>query len=294
MAINHHKPLRRIGIVGRPNTPELREPLQRLLAIVQAAGCEAKLEAALQGGVGLSRSELIQVVDAVIVLGGDGSLLGVARLAAQADVALIGVNQGRFGFLTDIAAAEMEQGLPPMLAGHYSMEKRPLLQAAISSPNADDISCQAFNDMVISRRAGNLIDMAISLDHKPAFSLRADGLIISTPTGSTAYALSAGGPIIHPSVAATLLVPVAPFALTMRPIVLSEQTRIDIRFTRPLAASLHADGQEHFELTESHSLSIQTSSQAVKLLHPLDHNYYAVLRNKLAWSETAETFQRAT
>ncbi|MEN9559119.1 MAG: hypothetical protein RLZZ502_330 [Pseudomonadota bacterium] len=280
--------LTHIGIVGRPHTPELKPNLERLLQLCRSLGVHAELEASLSDAPGApERAELLSRVQALVVLGGDGSLLANARAAAAAKVPLIGINQGRLGFLTDLSLSDFEHKLPAVLGGAYHRETRPLIETSGA------VRALAFNDMVVTRLSGNLIDLHIRFDQKPAFNLRADGLIIATPTGSTAYALSAGGPIIHPGVAALALVPVAPFALTMRPIVLPSSTHITLSLGKGQKAHLNADGQEQFELHDDEEVHLSLSQQEVSLLHPLDHNYTAVLRSKLAWSETAESLRSA-
>jgi NAD+ kinase len=298
-------PLRTIGIVGRPDTPELRAPVERLLTCLHGAGVRALIDTDLAAATAIevapqrSPADLVSKipaaqffghVDAIIAIGGDGTLISVARRAAHCATPIIGINQGRLGFLTDIAASEIERIIPAMIAGLYTEESR----SALTASRNDEPAAMAFNDVVITRGStGSMIDLRVAVDGKVAYSLRADGLIIATPTGSTAYALSAQGPIVHPGISAMLMVPVAPHALTNRPVVLPNTSTLTISLTRGQDALLHCDGQSHDDLNEGDTITVQLSPQSVHLLHPLDYNYYAMLRQKLAWGETAEKFHAA-
>ncbi len=292
------KSFKSVCIVGRPDTPELRPLLERLLACIAGidAGIRVSVDAALARATSASLGDTVSAApladslpqsEVIIALGGDGTLISVARQAAQHNVPVIGVNQGRLGFLTDIAARELETSIPAMLAGAYDEERRAILQATVGSQQA----ALALNDIVLSRGStGSMIDMQVAVDGRVAYTLRADGLIVATPTGSTAYALSANGPIVHPAVAAMLMVPVAPHALTNRPVVLPDSNVLTITLKRGTDAGLHCDGQSHFDIEAGESVTVRRSPLQVRLLHPRGYDYYAMLRQKLAWSETAEKF----
>jgi NAD+ kinase len=297
----------RVAIVGRPETPELRDPLARVLAVLVERGVAAQIESHLardtaQSGVSANQTvvpaaQIFENVDAVIAMGGDGTLISIARQAAQYDIPIIGINQGRLGFLTDIAAKEIETALPALLAGQFNEERRALLDVSLTRDGAKTQArdlrehALAVNDVVLSRGgAGSMIEMLVSIDGKAAYRLRADGLILSTPTGSTAYALSANGPIVHPEVAALLMVPVAPHALTYRPVVCPDTSTIHVEVVRGRDAGLHCDGQSHYMLGEGDAITVKKSAMSARLLHPLGYDYYAMLRQKLAWSETADKF----
>jgi NAD+ kinase len=292
------KSFKSVSIVGRPDTPELRPLLERLLACIAGfdAGVRVSVDAALSRATDATLGEKVGIApiaeslpqaDVIIALGGDGTLISVARQAAQHNVPVIGVNQGRLGFLTDIAARELETSIPAMLAGAYDEERRAILQATVGTQQA----ALALNDIVLSRGStGSMIDMQVAVDGRVAYTLRADGLIIATPTGSTAYALSANGPIVHPAVAAMLMVPVAPHSLTNRPVVLSDSNVLTITLKRGTDAGLHCDGQSHFDIAAGESVTVRRSDLQVRLLHPRGYDYYDMLRQKLAWSETAEKF----
>lgn len=237
----------------------------------------------------LPSSELGAAIDLAIVLGGDGTMLAVARRLAPFDVPLIGINQGRLGFLTDIPLARMEVTLEAMLAGRYVEEQRTLLNASIARSDGADDHALALNDVVVNRGSlGSMIECAVEIDGRFVYAMRADGIIVATPTGSTAYALSAGGPILDPQLASFLLVPVAPHALTHRPIAVSDRARIALTVIQGLDAGVHCDGQAHFALAEGDRVLLQRADHAARFLHPEGHDYFALLREKLHWSETPE------
>ena len=236
----------------------------------------------------VAAAELGAAADLAIVLGGDGTMLSIARSLAPHGVPLIGINLGRLGFLTDIPVAQMEPTIESMLDGKYVEEVRTLIHATVERANGDVVHVPALNDVVVNRGAlGSMIESAIDIDGRFAFAMRADGIIVATPTGSTAYALSAGGPIIAPTVPAFALVPVAPHALTHRPIAIPDTAVIAIT-ARGRDASVHCDGQAHFELADSDRVVLKRAPHTARFLHPEGHDYYAMLRQKLHWSESPE------
>jgi NAD+ kinase len=222
-----------------------------------------------------------------IVLGGDGTFISLARQLAPSGVPIIGVNLGRLGFLTDLTAANLTQSLPRLLAGEYREERRVLL--SVVSSRGDAAQHLAVNDVVVNRGAAtSLVDLEISLNDRFAYGFRADGVIVATPTGSTAYALSAGGPIMAPFVNAFTIVPIAPHALTNRPIVVADDSVIRITVARAREALASLDGHQMIPLAEGDSVVIQRAADTVRLWHPLDYDYYHTLREKLGWTETPE------
>lgn len=290
----------RVALVGRHASPHVAEPLRRLAALLGARGHRVVLESEtaqcvpeLELPTG-DAAALGGLIDLVIVLGGDGTLLSIARLLAPYDVPLIGINLGRLGFLTDVPAAQMESVLIAMLEGAYTEESRALLMARHRRDDQDAGGALALNDVVINRGAtGSMVDLTVSIDGRYVYTLRADGLIVTTPTGSTAYALSAMGPILHPGIPAVALVPVAPHALTNRPIAVSDRSRIVVRFDRGSDAGMHCDGHTHFTLEPGDETVIERSDLQVRLLHPQDYDYFTMLRQKLHWSESPETLRAA-
>ena len=285
----------RVALVGRYASPGLATPLARLASYLTARGHSVVLEgetaryAPLPGYPSAASEDLGRAVDLAIVLGGDGTMLSIARRLAPFDVPLIGINQGRLGFLTDIPLARMEATLDAMLSGRYLEERRTLLAAVVVRGNGGRDEAFALNEVVINRGSlGSMIECAVEIDGRFVYAMRADGIIVATPTGSTAYALSAGGPILDPQLASFLLVPVAPHALTHRPIAISDAAHIAITVLRARDAGFHCDGQAYFTLAEGDRVQLSRAPHAARFLHPEGHDYFAMLREKLHWSETPE------
>jgi NAD+ kinase len=285
----------RIALVGRYASPGMAEPLARLSDFLTERGHDVVIEAETARQLPLDRypsaaaDALGAHADLAIVLGGDGTMLSIVRRLAPLDVPLIGINQGRLGFLTDVPVSRMERTLEAMLAGRYVEERRTLLDAMVARSGGPAEQALALNDVAINRGSlGTMIECAIDIDGRFAFAMRADGIIVATPTGSTAYALSAGGPILDPNVAAFALVPVAPHALTHRPIAVADTATIRISVVHGRDASAHCDGQSRFPLREGESVTIRRAPYAARFLHPEGHDYFAMLREKLHWSETPE------
>lgn len=291
--------LRRVALIGRYATPGVAEPLGRLARFLMQRGHAVVLEAEtarytpLPGYPTAEAACLAAHADVAIVVGGDGTLLSMARQLAPFEVPLIGVNLGRLGFLTDIPLADMESALAGILDGRYLEEHRTLLSADVVQDGAGTPeTALAMNEVVVSRGSlGGMIDLAVEIDGGHVYAMRADGLIVATPTGSTAYALSAQGPIVHPQVPAVLLVPVAPHSLTNRPIVVGEGSSIVVTLLRGKDAAVHCDGQAHFPLQEGDRVHIGRAVHRARLLHPEGYDHFAMLRQKLHWSETPEQVQ---
>ncbi len=291
---------RRVAIIGRYGSPGMAAPLSRLAKFLSARGHQVVLEAEtarsapLPGYPTAAADRLGPQADVAIVVGGDGTMLSIGRQLAPFDVPLIGVNLGRLGFLTDIPIAKLEASLGAMLDGRFLEEQRTLLDAEVVHEAGTSERALALNEVVVSRGTmGGMIDLAVEIDGRFGYALRADGLIVATPTGSTAYALSAHGPIVHPQVPALLLVPVAPHALTNRPIVIGETSTITVTLLRGKDASAHCDGHAHFPLHEGDRVAVRRAAHPARLLHPEGHDYFAMLREKLHWSETPESVQQA-
>lgn len=221
--------------------------------------------------------------DLLLVVGGDGSMLSAARLAVQKGIPVVGVNRGRLGFLADLAPDSLPQRLPEILQGKFIEEPRFLIEAIA---NNDKASGLALNDVVISRGSvTHLLDFEVFVQNELVSHYRADGLIISTPTGSTAYALSAGGPILHPSLAAMAIVPMFSHRLSSRPLVITADSEISIRVhdANTPGALVIRDGQESGYLASGESLRLRQYTQRLRLLHPQNYQYYETLRSKLGW-----------
>jgi NAD+ kinase len=284
-----------IALVGRHATPGLAEPLGRLASFLASRGHRVLIDAEtakftpLPGYPTAPTVDLAGQVNLAIVVGGDGTMLAIARQLAPFGVPLIGINQGRLGFLTDIALSDMETVLGAMLDGANVEETRTMLDATLTRATGGSEHAEALNDVVVNRGAlGGMIDCAVAIDGRFAYSMRADGLIVATPTGSTAYALSALGPIVDPAVPAILLVPVAPHALNNRPTVVRDSAIIEIALLGGKDASLHCDGQANFPLAEGDRVVVRRAAHHVRLLHPKDHDHFAMLRRKLHWGETPD------
>lgn len=225
-----------------------------------------------------------QDVDLAIVLGGDGTMLTAARSFVNYDIPLIGVNRGRFGFLTDLEADNMLEGIAPILAGEFDKEHRMLLVASLQRDGEMITRGHALNDVVINKNgAAKLIELEVHIDGQFVHTQRSDGLIVSTPTGTTAYSLSAGGPILHPALDAIALVPICPHTLSNRPIAINSSSRVEVTLMHAEDACVHFDGQLHSSLLEGDKMVIRRAEETITLLHPRGHSHFAMLREKLNW-----------
>ncbi len=235
----------------------------------------------------IKKKEFCEVVDLAIVVGGDGTLLRAGRLLADKDVPVIGINLGRLGFLVDVSPNLIAEQLTPMLAGESTIETRSLLFAEAFRDEESLGSSMAFNDVVLHARDDvRMIEFDTHIDDVFVNTQRADGMVVATPTGSTAYALSSGGPILHPSLNALVLVPICPHTLTNRPIVVSDKSRITITMgeSREVGARVSFDGQANIRVKSGDKVIIQQQQHTLQLLHPKDYDYFHILRNKLGWS----------
>ncbi|MDD2832658.1 MAG: NAD kinase [Methylotenera sp.] len=230
----------------------------------------------------LTLHEIGEAADLVIVMGGDGTMLSVARSLIEADVPLVGINRGRLGFLTDLRAEHMLEELDRMLAGAYSPEPRMLLATTVIRQSEIIYERYAFNDVVV-KSGLRLIELEVDIDGKFVYKQRSDGLILSTPTGTTAYALSAGGPILHPNVEAISLVPICPHTLSNRPIAVNSHSHIQVTVVHCDDAQLSCDGQFQVTLALGDKISVARAQRTITLLHPADYCYFDMLRNKLNW-----------
>jgi NAD+ kinase len=225
-------------------------------------------------------------VDLLVAIGGDGNLLRATRCVAGHDVPLIGINRGRLGFLTDVKPDQMLAALDVVLDGDYLAEERMMLSARIRGPNGDSASLNALNDVVLQKAAsGRILDFVTTVDGHYVNTHGGDGLIVASPTGSTAYALSCGGPIIRPDVAALVMVPICPHTLSDRPLVIQSSSKIEVRLPagRDSGAEVTCDGEPLGPLDATRILEISAATETVTLLHPRDYNYYELLRSKLNW-----------
>lgn len=281
----------RIGIVGRFDRRNVADTLDRLLQYLERRGVSVTLDERSATSLQNVRfpvaplDDLGRNSDLVVILGGDGTLLHASRILAPQGVPLIGINLGQLGFLTDIPAQSMEQMLGQVLDGEYIEEKRALLSARIARKNEEWVGgIQALNDVVLTKgERGSMIDLEVFVDGQFVYNLRADGLIVATPTGSTAYALSSGGPIVHPGLGALLLVPICPHTLSNRPVVLSDRSQVEVILRKGEGAFVNFDVQDQMMLSPGDCMTVGLAGNSVRLLHPSGHNYFAMLREKLRW-----------
>jgi NAD+ kinase len=230
----------------------------------------------------LTLDEIGQTADLAIVMGGDGTMLSVARSLIDTDVPLVGINRGRFGFLTDLRAEDMLVEIDRMLAGDFIKEPRMLLSTDVVRNGEVVYSSHALNDVVI-KSGLRLIELEIEIDNKFVYKQRSDGLILSTPTGATAYALSAGGPILHPNLEAISIVPICPHTLSNRPIAVNSASTIVVTVVQFDEAQLSFDGQFQVGLEIGDKVMVRRAEKTISLLHPIEYCYFDMLRNKLNW-----------
>jgi NAD+ kinase len=267
---------RRVALIGKLRSTEIETSLRDMRAFLAKRGCEVLPE-------GETKADL------AIVIGGDGTMLAAARDLVRSRVPLVGINQGRLGFMTDIGHDDMLAGVGAILDGKYSIEERALLDAEIKREGKSLLRTIALNEAVIGKGSqGRLIEFDLSIDGEFVYTLRADGIIVATPTGSTAYALSAQGPILHPAVPALTLVPLNPHTLSARPVSVSDRCTIEIVLLHALDARAHFDGLALTDMAEGDRLVLKRSADVVRFVHPPGYRYFATLREKLRWSEAIE------
>jgi NAD+ kinase len=292
MGIPFKKSIRCVGLIGKYHSAEVAAALPQLAAFLRSYGVRVLIEEGIAPQVDAASEEVASYetmgseADAALVLGGDGTMLFAARRMAEFGVPLAGINQGRLGFMTDISRKDMLTAVGELLAGHFTAEPRLILTGEIWRDGERLGGSLAFNEVVVNKGdLGRMIEMRVEVNGEFVYLLRADGMIVSTPTGSTAYALSAGGPILHPGIAGIAIVPLCPHTLSNRPISIGADSRIDITLVSTHFGRVHFDGQERFDLLAGDRVRIGRSPQTVTLLHPPGYSYYAMLRSKLHWSE---------
>lgn len=288
----------RIGIVGRPGSDSVVHTVQRLTALLGELELAHAIDNSLAAIVphlqaeSRDRDDLGQWADLIIVVGGDGTLLAAARDFAAHQKPLLGINRGRLGFLTDIMPFEMEARVQAVLAGDYVKEDRFLLEAKVVRQGEVVNTGRALNDVVLhSGQSIRMIEFELYIGDQFVYSQRSDGLIISTPTGSTAYALSAGGPLVHPSLDTMILVPMFPHSLNNRPLVVGgdAQLRLHIGPQEGVSPVISCDAQGQMDILADDELWVSRFPHKLKLLHPSDHNYYEICRTKLGWGNPLDT-----
>jgi NAD+ kinase len=282
---------RHAALVGKYQAQGMRGVLQEIAQFLIRQGLEVSLETqtALNTGItdhgALTPDQLGRDCDLAVVVGGDGTMLGIARQLARHGTPLVGINTGRLGFITDVNAGQFAQALAPMLAGDYEEERRTMLEGGVRRDGELIFEGFAMNDVVVSRGgAASMVELKVEIGPEFVANIRADGLIIGSPTGSTAYALSAGGPILHPGIGGWVLVPIAPHDLSNRPIVLPDTVEVSIEIVAGRDASVSFDMQSLASLLHGDRVSVRRSLHQVRFLHPRGWSYYATLRRKLHWN----------
>lgn len=282
----------KIGIVGRPDHEGVVDTARRLLKYLRAKNLQIIMDdvtAKLAGDSAASvypREELSGYCDLVIVIGGDGSMLSMAKFIASDQVPVIGVNRGRLGFLTDVLPDEIEEQLSLVLDGSFSVEKRFLLEAKLQRGGETEAVGYALNDVVLHPgQAAQMIHFELFVDDRFVYSQESDGLIVATPTGSTAYSLSAGGPIMHPDLNAVVLVPMYPHSLSSRPIVVDgdSEIRLVVEAKDSLQPQLSCDGDIGHRVEAGDEILVRKKSVPLQLIHPPNYSYYQACRSKLGW-----------
>ncbi len=277
------KPIKSVGIVVKPGHPEAMATAAEISAWLKEHGvaqaCAPVSALAETEGAALCGADL------VVVLGGDGTMIATARMIGDADVPVLGINYGGLGYLTDFRIEELFPSLQTIVAGEYEIDRRVMLDAELSRDGKTTARGRVLNDVVINKAAiARIIEIEVSLNGLFVNSFRSDGLIVATPTGSTAYNLSAGGPIIYPSMNAVVLTPICPFTLTNRPIVIPDNAEIELRLKNENeGVVLTFDGQTGYPLSAGDRVRIGKSATTFNLVKPANRNYFDVLRNKLKW-----------
>ena len=279
--------IKRVGVVLRPSTPELKDSYKKLEKIFRSYNIEVLLEsksAKMIGMVGESFEEICQKSNLLVSFGGDGTLISTVRKSFDFDIPILGVYAGTLGFLADLSLDELDAFIQKMLKNKYKIDERAVLEATVIK-NSKEIKMYAFNDIVLTRtRVSNMIHVETLIDSCSFNTYYGDGVIVSTPTGSTAYNLSAGGPVLFPMSNVFALTPICPHSLTQRPIVLPGRFAIEMK-TSEERALIIIDGQDVHELELGESVHIKLATKTVKLMHKEEYNYFDVLKEKLRWGE---------
>ena len=278
--------------VSGPAGAYSRQALEEIADYLLDLGCDVVLEADTAANMGMSRyatlglDQIGRQCDLCLVVGGDGTMLGIGRQLAQHKVPLIGINQGRLGFITDIPFGQYKTVLRPMLGGEYEEDQRSLILGRVMRDGICVFSALAMNDVVVNRGASSgMVELRVEVDGHFVANQRADGLIIASPTGSTAYSLSAGGPLMHPAIDGWVIVPIAPHTLSNRPLVLTSAGEIAVEIVAGRDASASFDTQSLASLMHGDRIVVTRSEHKVKFLHPKGWSYFDTLRQKMHWNE---------
>ena len=287
----HHMKSKSVGILTKPKFPENKSTLHDVVTWLRARSIDVILDttsAILLGEEGgYQKSHLASKADVLLVLGGDGTMLNAARLAGERSIPILGVNMGGLGFLTEVRLENLYPSLERVFANDFVLDERLMLRTHIHRHGETVAQGVVLNDVVISKGTlARMIELKIAIQGRFVTNLRGDGLIVSSPTGSTAYSLSAGGPIIDPAVQSLILTPISPHTLTHRPLIVPGNVEIDVTLTsKDDGAMATLDGQVGVAITQGDSIVIQTSEHRTRLIRFPESNYYDVLREKLKWGD---------
>ncbi|MGP1928763.1 MAG: NAD(+) kinase [Arsenophonus sp. NC-WZS1-MAG3] len=282
-----------IGIVGHPRHPEALATHKQLYNWLRAQKYKVIVEQQIAKQLKLKNTtigrliKISKIADLIIVIGGDGNMLSAARVLSRYENKVIGINRGNLGFLTDLLPDNALQQLTEVLAGHFYEEQRFLLETQISKKNHKTRISTAINEVILHPgKVAHIIEFEVYIDDHFAFSQRSDGLIITTPTGSTAYSLSAGGPILTPNLEAIALVPMFPHTLSSRPLVISSDSSIKLKFRQKnINYEISCDSQIILPIQDGDEILIKRSNKKLNLIHPKNYNYFNILNSKLGWSK---------
>jgi NAD+ kinase len=285
---------RHAAIVGKFQARGIRPVLEEVAHFLMSRGLEVSFERDTAAATGvtdfeaLSPEQVGQRCDLAVVVGGDGTMLGIARELARWNMPLVGINQGRLGFITDIPLGQFQEALAPIVAGDYEEEQRSMLEGDVWRDGQRIYEGLSMNDVVVSRGAtASMVELRVDVDDEFVANIRADGLIVASPTGSTAYALSAGGPILHPGIGGWIVVPIASHTLSNRPIVLPDRGEVRIGIVSGKDVSANFDMHNLASLLHGDEVRVRRSAFKVRFLHPRGWSYYATLRRKLRWYDGA-------
>ncbi len=291
MAHSARRSMKTIGILTKPKFPDVRHILKDLVAWLRERGKDVVLDGKTASLIGehstAKKTQIAARADMVVVLGGDGTMLNAARLVEEQGVPILGVNMGGLGFLTEVTLDQLFPTLERVFAGEFTLEDRLMLRAEIHRHGEHVAQATVLNDVVVSKGTlARMIEVQIAIDGRFVTSLRGDGVILSTPTGSTAYSLSAGGPIIAPSVQALILTPICPHTLTHRPLLIPSNAMLEVTLTsKDEGAMTTFDGQVGVAITQGDTVAVGASKHATRLIRFSDRTYYDVLRRKLKWGD---------
>jgi NAD+ kinase len=293
-----NKPFSRIALVGKVEDLRVADSMAALARHLRGRGLAVLVdrEAVVDGlPDGVERrpiAELGSGADLVVAIGGDGTMLFAAQLVVGRGIPLLGINRGRLGFLTDISPEDMVAAFDAVLDGRYETDVRSMLAATLARPGARPASCRALNDVVVQRHeSGRMVELETWIGGCFVNTHGGDGLVIASSTGSTAYALSCGGPIIHPSLGAVVIAPISPHTLSDRPIVVGRDSRIEVRLVTRSAtrAQVTCDGVMLGDLEPDSTLTVEPAAERITFLHPPGHDYFRLLRSKLHWGRSGRT-----